>query len=93
MNINDAVTMLNAAKRVELRDHAFSDREITWHIGDEEIASGYFGGSCCEVVVHALDGELLGKFEGHEARRLALCGRVENVFRNDKTGPDYYGGL
>lgn len=100
MNINDAVDLLNKCKRVELRDHYFSDREIAWYDDDKEIAYGYFGGSSRTVTVivpgssdSASQGSGGTLFKDEEADRLALCGKTTNIFRNDQGDEDQtYGG-
>lgn len=85
-----AKEFLQGCQRLELRDHAFGDREITWMIGDEEVAGGYFGGGDKEVWIHEDHGG--GLFHGTKARQLAVCGRDPIIGRNDETGPDEYEG-
>ena len=103
ISFEQAEKILNGARRYELRDHAFGEREITWvvdeHIGASVIADGYSGSSGCFVTVYepgGYDREANGEevvktdFDGYEARKLLKCGLVGAIERNDSTGPDTY---
>ena len=91
MTLEYAKNLLGLCTRIELRDHAFSDREICWRRGDVEVAEGYFGGGTAQVFIHA---EFSGgaTFEGDDARVLSVRGTNVVIGRNDETGPDEYGG-
>lgn len=86
----DAKKFLNLCHRLELRDHAFGDREITWTLLDVEVAGGYFGGGSREVWIDQEHGG--GSWTGQEASELVVCGKIDRVERNDETGPDFYEG-
>lgn len=85
MELSDAKTELNMCERQELRDHAFGDVEIFWMRGEEEWASGYFGGGTAEVYLP--EGI---SFKGSEAHELRRCGTRGVISRNDETGPDEF---
>lgn len=91
MTLEYASNLLGLCKRMELRDHAFSDREVCWFRGDTEVASGYFGGGTAEVWINSeFNGG--GTFKGEDAKKLADRGQEVLIERNDETGPDEYGG-
>lgn len=91
MTFDQASNILGCCTRYELRDHAFSDREISWFRGEVEVAHGYFGGSSADVrILEEFDGG--GSFTGEEAQKLASRGGNVVIDRNDTTGPDEYGG-
>ena len=90
MNLDEAKTLLNAAARWELRDHAFGDSEFGWNDAqDYEIAGGYSGGGRCDVWINKPDGDSFG-FSGKDADELKKCGTIGVIERNDETGPDQY---
>lgn len=70
----EAKKLLDQCVRDELSDPAFGDSEIYWKIGENEIATGYFGSSTEEVSVK-IDGEWV-EFKGKEALDLKLCGTL-----------------
>jgi hypothetical protein len=82
--------LLQGCVRTELRDHAFCDREIFWTQGQQEVATGYFGGSTQSIDIHTEFGG--GHFIDEEAVALVDLGVEGVISRNDETGPDYYGG-
>lgn len=85
MNIDQAKEYLADTKRCELRDHSFGDREVFWTINDVEVAHGYF--SCSTSYVSIAGGQ---KFEDDDAIALEDCGTLDEVWRNDKTGPETF---
>ena len=92
MILLEAMAILGGARRYELRDHAFGDREITWiTTGEDEkdVGSGYFSGSCSEVSVLGTN-DTWTSFVGDEADELSKCGTLSSVERNDSVGPDTY---
>jgi len=90
MTFEQAKNLLGMCRRLENRDHYFSDREVYWKRGESEVAEGYFGGG--EASVYILE-EFGGRaFSGQEALDLSKCGASAVIGRNDETGPDYYGG-
>lgn len=90
MDIEEAKTILNAAVKEELQDHAFGDREVYWKIGDQDVGIGYFGSGSKSVSVK--NGDEWVEFTGNEAYQLDDCGSYGRVDRNDTTGPDTYRG-
>lgn len=85
-SFDEVKAILSNAKRGELRDHAFGDREIFWTIDGEEIGWGYSG----STVSAGLSAEGEASFSGDQARELIRCGSSCVVERNDETGPDTY---
>ena len=91
MSFAEAKNLLGLCKRLENRDHYFSDREVFWVRGDVEVAEGYFGGGDASVYIHE---EFGGRsFHGQEALDLSKVASIVEIGRNDETGPDEYGGL
>jgi len=85
-SFSEAEALLSEGIRSENRDHAFGDREVYWTNSDgKEIGGGYFNGA--EGSVWLETGEC---WSGADARRLANCGKVGTIGRNDSTGPDEY---
>lgn len=82
MDLSEARELLKDTARLELRDHAFGDREVTWTKKDGLVAEGYFGGGDAGVWFTYLP----NSFEGDDARTLLECGTLI-VARNDQTGP------
>jgi hypothetical protein len=91
-----ALLLLSVAKRSELRDHAFGDREVFWDLDlvaaedfsreEGSVAGGYFGsGSASLWMVHSTL-----SWSGEVARDLAKLGGLGVIERNDSTGPDTY---
>lgn len=92
MNLEEAKHYLSQFKRIELRDHAFSDREIEWlDSSGNTKAYGYFGGAECSVAIGD-GGAPRFDFIGDAAKELAECGSEVVIGRNDTCGPDIYGG-
>lgn len=92
MNFEQAKNRLNMAFRHELRDHAFGDREIFWTMGGREMAGGYMGRDKSVWIQDPHDPDEWISFNGEEAEKLANCGKLRRVDRNDSTGPDAYLG-
>lgn len=89
MNLEEAKTLLKGAVKHELRDHAFGDCEVDWTIGDDKVATGYFGGSDRHVSVRVNANMWHStRFMNYEADELRKCFASEAVERNDETGPD-----
>lgn len=87
MDYDKAMTLLSQCTRDELRDHAFNDREITWHNGfGHEVATGYVGRGQATVSMTGFD----IKFGESDARPMINLGTLRNVERNDENGPDTY---
>lgn len=89
-----AKAFLSTCRRLELRDHAFGDVEISWYAPgtpetDEPEGCGYFGSGPASVGCILPGGEPAG-FDGKEALALRSCGTLGAVERNDMTGPDTY---
>lgn len=88
--LEKAKEILSGAVRGELRDHAFGDAEVTWRIGDKEIAGGYFGWEASVWVNPDPPNGAHYSFKGDAARYLRQFGSNGGVTRNDSTGPDEY---
>ncbi|MNB58639.1 hypothetical protein D3C87_364630 [compost metagenome] len=87
MTYDEAVKVLAAATRDELRDHAFGDREIYWtNDYGQSVATGYVGSGGCEIDFTGFELTL----EEDQYRDLINLGKVGNVERNDSTGPDEF---
>lgn len=89
MTFKQAKVILNGCTRVELRDHAFGDKEISWYdVAGRLIADGYAGSSsntfCFDVQIGST------QFTQDETRELFQCGTLGKVKRNDTEGPDVY---
>lgn len=82
MDLNEAKEFLNDCDRVELRDHAFGDLEVSWLKDGKEVAFGYLSGVSQSVCI------VLEQFKGEDAKSLVECGKAVTVQRNDETGPD-----
>lgn len=89
MTIEEAETLLNTATRLELRDHAFGDIELTWVIdvpanqeGGKVLAWGYLGITNYVDIVDK-DGAPVVKFYDEDAHRLRKAGAKVIVQRND----------
>lgn len=85
MNLEEAKKLLDGAKRCELRDHAFGDMEVFWTVDGEGVADGYF--SCSTRSVSILGGPT---FTDDDADALQDCGTLDEVWRNDNTGPETF---
>lgn len=103
LTIDQARTLLNAAERSELRDHAFGDVEIYWFAMFQgkkiEVAVGYFGSGQHDgvtlynprkIVAEDIQYEEVASFDGKESRELRNCGALAGIDRNDSTGPDEF---
>lgn len=103
LTIDQAKTLLDAAERSELRDHAFGDVEIYWYATFQgkriEVAAGYFGSGQHDGVTIYNPRKLLGEdivyeavasFNGKESWVLRNCGTEGDIGRNDSTGPDEF---
>jgi hypothetical protein len=88
ISIEQAEEILNSATRLELRDHAFGDAEVTWMRDDVEVAGGYFGSTAQVWLSPSLAANVV--FNDADAYRLRKCGHDEVIDRNDSTGPDIY---
>jgi hypothetical protein len=84
MELEQAKQLLKSTVRQELRDHAFGDVEISWMVGAEQLASGYFSGTSQLVSIMGTS------FDGDDARALRDCGIEGVIERNDETGPEEY---
>lgn len=82
--------ILSQCVRVELRDHAFGDAEVSWLFMGLEAASGYFGSSSSSVTLINPKGETVATLKGKDADAVRYCGTLGTVERNDETGPDEY---
>lgn len=82
MELEEAKTLLDGCDRVELRDHAFGDKEVFWDKNGVDIAEGYAGSSMVSVTM-----EEGTSFTNDDARALMSCGTLGTVCRNDETGP------
>lgn len=88
MDVTAAKLILSRARKLESRDHAFGDVEITWvepSNNENEVAWGYFSGRSREVSFPTGN-----TFIGSEADILRDCFIAEEVGRNDETGPDEF---
>ena len=82
--------------RIELRDHAFSDREICWRRGDVEVAEGYFGGGTklrCSSMLSSSGGATLrgrrrSSLVSTKYRMLSLGGMTRNGVRTNSVASD-----
>lgn len=88
MDLTAAKLILGRARKLESRDHAFGDVEITWvepsNI-ENEVAWGYFSGRSREVSFPTGN-----TFLGSEADILRDCFIAEEIGRNDETGPEEF---
>lgn len=84
ITFESAKEFLRACYRIELRDHAFGDVEISWQDAEgKEVAAGYIGSSNPSVGIFGYD----NNFDGPEAHTLATFGTLKSVERNDEVGP------
>lgn len=74
ITLSEAQDLLSQCNRVELRDHYFGDKELTWYDSEgQEVATGYCGHDF-EVVIDYEDKYYLSK--GDEAYRLSKLGTL-----------------
>ncbi|MNI79753.1 hypothetical protein D3C73_1362310 [compost metagenome] len=74
--------MLTPCNRLELRDHAFGDKEVYFETTDgKTVAEGYAGREYTLSI-----GEV--EFTGAEARQLLALGNLTKVDRNDSGADD-----
>jgi len=87
MNLQEAKTLLDGCERLELRDHAFGDKEVTWKKDGIVIAIGYAGSAAASVTITV---DPTASFGNDDARSLMSCGTPGSVGRNDETGPEQF---
>lgn len=80
---DEAVELLTNAKRSELRDHFFGDKEVYFTSDDDRsIAEGYSGNSAVSIMVQGTE------FTGDQAAELLTLGTLVAVERNDSDTND-----
>lgn len=90
MDIDEAKTLLDDCDRIELRDHAFGDVEVTWEKEGVIVATGEFSRQHAQVWIAMGEGNPPVTFRGELGRPLRECGTLMTVHRNDETGPDEF---
>jgi hypothetical protein len=91
MDLNEAIKILSEAKRYELRDNSFGDREVSWTKNTRLVATGYFGDKTQTVsLIDHITQQPLATFEGEIAKSLVVLGTDVTIERNDETGPDEF---
>lgn len=90
-SFEEAKAFLDTCKRWELKDHAFGDMEVGWHLNEVEVASGYFGGRLNGIsIFNPTTHDEVWNCDGPAANNLRYAGTLSSSERNDSTGPDQY---
>jgi len=84
--LEQAKVYLDGMLRCELADHAFGDKEISWHEPDPDdanklgkyVADGYNSSRTTYVVIKGK-----ASFNDDDARSLLTCGKLAHYDRND----------
>lgn len=74
--------VVHIADRYDLVDRAFGDREVTWTLNGEEVASGYFGRHDY-ITINGL------RLQGDDAYALKYSGKLVHTERNDSMGDEW----
>lgn len=81
MEFEDAMNLFTKVQKHELRDFAFCDTEVTFTLGKNEIASGYFSSGKSEVNIWNIETPTV--FTGKQADQLRKVANIGSLQRND----------